>query len=634
MISIKTQNFILLALLALPFLLPLPLACHSAAPENISYVSGLGASNVKISPDAVWVSWTQEVGGKSSLLVKTPGGRNERVLASLDKGTITNYKWIGANLIACLRDDTGAEKNQLFFLDIESGEKIPIKIGGGYANVMLQGKHEDDIYIIIWIEDGAPGDVYKVNTITHRVEKHISNTRNVTAWINGNDGRVAYAKARDKGKTIIYKITDNGDFVEVFSCPSGDDVSNLAAGPGNQKLYLTTNANRNTISLISIDNNGWIKTIFKNDAFDVNSVIVDKDNGPVAVGYYGIEQKYRSLSTGENEFREAVKRNPQSRLQLLSTDEKRRFIVFKVQTVTKPAGYSLYDTRSMKLSPIFPDLVPAKEGAVTLPAMITARDGTARDGQELLAYVTFPPGNKASRRPLVVLVHGGPWSRDYMEYDNMTQMFAVNGAFVLRVNYRGSAGFGKRFLNAGNKQWGRKMQDDITDAVKWIIGKNVVDTRRIAIVGGSYGGYAALMGLITEPELFRCGVSINGIVDPYQFLIEFPKSWELTKDVIYERIGDPKTEKDYLDTVSPLHMADKIKKPVLIIQGRNDARVKKEMTDAFVEKLRHHGTPVEYEVYDEGHFIKSFDSNLEMAKRIMYFLGNSMTSPNTPAPQE
>jgi dipeptidyl aminopeptidase/acylaminoacyl peptidase len=178
------------------------------------------------------------------------------------------------------------------------------------------------------------------------------------------------------------------------------------------------------------------------------------------------------------------------------------------------------------------------------------------------------------------------------------------------------------------------MQDDITDAVRWIIGKNVIDTRRIAIVGASYGGYAALMGLITEPELFRCGVSINGIIDPYQLLIEFPKSWELTKDVIYERIGDPKTEKAYLDAVSPLHMVDKIKKPVLIVQGRNDSRVKKEMTDAFVEKLRHHGTPVEYEVYDEGHFIKSFDSNLKISKRIMDFLRNNLIPPNTPALQE
>lgn len=519
------------------------------------------------------------------------------------------------------------KKNRLFFLNLENGEKPPVGIEGGYSNIMLQGKHGDDLFIIVWIEDGALGDVYKVNVITHQAEKHISNTKNVTAWINDLDGKVAYAKGRDKGKTTIYKITENGGFVEIFSCPPGDDVSNLTAGPGGRKLYLTTNAGRNTISLISIDNNGGIETIFKNDAFDVNSLIVDKDNGPVAVGYYGIEQKYRSLITGESEFMEAVRRNPKSRLQLLGADDKGRFIVFKVQTVTKPACYSLYDTRSMKLSPIFPDVVPVREGAITLPSMITARDG-----QELLAYVTFPPGNKASRRPLVVLVHGGPWSRDYMEYDNMTQMFAVNGAFVLRVNYRGSAGFGKRFLNAGNKQWGRKMQDDITDAVKWIIGKNVIDTQRIAIVGGSYGGYAALMGLITEPELFRCGVSINGINDLHQFLIEFSKSWELAKDVIYERIGDPKTEKAYLDAVSPLHMAGKINKPVLIIQGRNDVRVKKEMTDAFVEKLRHQGTHVEYEVYDEGHVIKGLDSNMEIAKRIMYFLGNNMIPPHTPAP--
>jgi len=226
----------------------------------------------------------------------------------------------------------------------------------------------------------------------------------------------------------------------------------------------------------------------------------------------------------------------------------------------------------------------------------------SRDGLSMQCYLTLPVGGNKSNLPLVLLVHGGPWSRDSWGYDAQVQWLANRGFAVLQVNFRGSSGFGKRFLNAGKKEWGRKMQNDLTDAVNWAVDKGIADSKRIAIFGASYGGYAALAGAAFTPDLFVCAVDAFGPSNLVSFLNSVPPYWRPMKNMFRVRVGDLEKEEDMLKERSPLFSADNIKIPMLIVQGANDVRVKKEESEQIVEALKKKGIDVRYLLFpDEGH---------------------------------
>lgn len=235
----------------------------------------------------------------------------------------------------------------------------------------------------------------------------------------------------------------------------------------------------------------------------------------------------------------------------------------------------------------------------------------ARDGLTLVSYLTLPAGSDANRdgkadrpAPLILLVHGGPWARDEYGYNSYHQWLANRGYAVLSVNYRASTGFGKDFLAAGNLQWGKKMHDDLIDAVDWAVASGVTTPDKVAIMGGSYGGYATLAGLTLTPDKFACGVDIVGPSNLFTLLGTIPAYWESFKQQFYQRMGNPTTDdgRALLQAASPLTHVDKIKKPLLIGQGANDPRVKQAESDQIVSAMKAKGIPVTYVLFpDEGH---------------------------------
>jgi dipeptidyl aminopeptidase/acylaminoacyl peptidase len=232
----------------------------------------------------------------------------------------------------------------------------------------------------------------------------------------------------------------------------------------------------------------------------------------------------------------------------------------------------------------------------------------SRDGLTLVSYLTLPPGNEgdrpASPLPMVLLVHGGPWARDAYGFNRMHQLLANRGYAVMSVNFRGSTGFGKAFVNAANLEWGAKMHDDLIDAVEWAVDQGIAARDKVAIMGGSYGGYATLAGLAFTPEVFACGVDIVGPSNLETLLETIPPYWEPQVKQFHERMGNPATPegKQLLIDRSPLHKAGAIVKPLLIGQGANDPRVKQAESDQIVTELQRHGIPVTYVLFpDEGH---------------------------------
>jgi dipeptidyl aminopeptidase/acylaminoacyl peptidase len=249
----------------------------------------------------------------------------------------------------------------------------------------------------------------------------------------------------------------------------------------------------------------------------------------------------------------------------------------------------------------------------------------SRDGLTIHGYITFPPGSKRQDLPMILNVHGGPWSRDTWGFDPEVQWMANRGYVVLQINFRGSSGYGKDFLNAGNKEWGGKMHDDLIDGVNWAIEKGYADPDRIGIYGGSYGGYAALVGASFTPDVFACAVDLFGPSNLVTLLESIPPYWTPILDNYYKRVGNLETEKEFLESRSPLFKVDQIKIPVLIAQGGNDPRVKQSESDQIVKAMEEHNLDVRYLLFpNAGHSFSSPDDRITFYTAAEKFLAEHL----------
>jgi dipeptidyl aminopeptidase/acylaminoacyl peptidase len=299
-----------------------------------------------------------------------------------------------------------------------------------------------------------------------------------------------------------------------------------------------------------------------------------------------------------------------------------------------PQRFFLFDRKTKKVDLLF-TAQPKLEGlplAPMKPMTITARDGLA-----LPAYLTLPPGKTPRGLPMVLLVHGGPWGRDTWGQNSTAQWLANRGYAVLQVNFRASTGYGKRFLNAGNRQWGLAMHDDLLDAVAWAVKEGVADPKKVAIMGGSYGGYATLAGVAFTPDTFACGVDIVGPSNIFTLLATVPPYWAAFRRQLISRIGDPENpqDKEMLTKASPLFSAEKIKVPLLIGQGANDPRVKPAESEQIVSAMEKNGLPVTYVLYpDEGHGFARPENRVDFFARAEGFLAKCLGGRAEPLPKE
>jgi dienelactone hydrolase len=306
-----------------------------------------------------------------------------------------------------------------------------------------------------------------------------------------------------------------------------------------------------------------------------------------------------------------------------STADERKWMMV-ASSDTEPGERYLYDRDTKNLVKQYQvfEKLPRQALAEMKPIRYTSSDGL-----EIPAYLTLPKGLAPKNLPALVVPHGGPWARDQFGYSPMAQFFANRGYAVLQPNFRGSAGYGEKFINAGNNQWGEKMQDDVTWGVKYLVGQGIADPKRVGILGGSYGGYAALAGVAFTPDVYAAGVSIVGPSNLNTLLESIPPYWEAGRKMFHMRMGDPTTPegKKQLERQSPLFSAQKIKTPLLVVQGANDPRVKKAESDQIVIALRDRNFPVEYIVApDEGHGFARPVNNMAMYAAIEKFLSKHL----------
>ena len=370
---------------------------------------------------------------------------------------------------------------------------------------------------------------------------------------------------------------------------------------------------------------GAQKEIASDDEVDIDSAIIHPTRHVVeAVALEKATREWKFLDKRFEADFETMSKLGEGAVALVARDHADRIWVAEFMSDHGPLQYYTFDRATGQGTFLFVHR-PRLKGLVLAPMKGVVIP--ARDGLRLAGYLTLPQGVEPRNLPLVLNPHGGPWARDTWGYNRDAQLLANRGYAVLQVNFRGSTGYGKKFLHAGDRQWGLKMHDDLVDAVRWAVASGVADPSRVAIYGGSYGGYSALAGATFSPDLFRCSVDIFGVSNLATFMKSIPPYWTAFRSILKQRVGDHEDAKDldFLKTASPLYAADRIRIPLLIAQGANDVRVVPAESEQILSAIEQHHGRATYVVYsDEGHGFARPENNLDFTARTEAFLAGCL----------
>jgi dipeptidyl aminopeptidase/acylaminoacyl peptidase len=590
----------------------------------------------RISPDGKWLSWTAPRDGVMNVWVAPVSNPAAAKPLTAEKSRpIRNYFWSpDSSMILFINDKGGDENFLLYGVDVATGaqrtltpfEKTRVQIIGNSRWV------KDRILVGLNNRDPRWHDVHSLDLKTGRLTLVMKNDGYAGYLADDNLDLKIATRPRADGGLDLFKIEDGKVAAQPFeTIPFEDTEFTQPAGftRDGQTLYWLDSRGRDTAALIAQDLRSNARTVLgQSDKADIGGAMADPATGRVqayAVNYLKNEWKPLDPSIkGDLDFLQSQLKGEVAITSRTTADD---LWTVAVDPVSGPAPTYLYDRKAKKLTKLFVNR-PELETA-TLAAMHPA-EIKSRDGLTLVSYLTLPPGSDANGDgvpeapvPMVLLVHGGPWGRDAYGYNGLHQWLANRGYAVLSTNFRASAGFGKAHLAAGNLQWGLKMHDDLIDAVDWAVMRKVTTPDKVAIMGGSYGGYAVLAGLAFTPDKFACGVDIVGPSNLNTLLNSVPAYWEAGRNQMYRRMGNPNTPEGQalLKAASPLFKADQIRKPLLIGQGANDPRVNKAESDQIVEAMKARGIPVTYVLFpDEGHGFARPQNNLAFYATAEHFL--------------
>ena len=488
-------------------------------------------------------------------------------------------------------------------------------------------------YIFVGLNDRDERyhDAYRVDLATGQRSLVKRNDKEIAAWIFDLEGnlRLAVKQTADGGTEVLRVGPDT--MTVVYSCSKDETVDPLRYNKDGKRVYMSTDkgAGVNLSRLILFDPATGAEELVESDPMNQvdfgGAEFSEKTDELVETYYVGDRLRVYFKNAGwEKDYKRLQKQLPDGDIYFRSSTNDERLWIFGVTSDVDPGAAYLYNRETGKAELLYrpyPDL-PLKYLASMKPIVYTSRDGV-----EIHGYLTVPRGVKEKNLPLLVMPHGGPWARDEWGYDPYAQFCANRGYAMLQMNFRGSTGYGKKFLNAGNKQWGDAMQNDITDGVRYLVKEGIVDPKQVAIFGGSYGGYATLAGLAFTPDVYAAGISYVGPSNIITLLNSIPPYWAVLKATFNERVGDPSKPEDAerLKRQSPLFSAKNITAPLLVVQGANDPRVKKAESDQIVVALRDLGRDVEYIVApDEGHGFAGADNRMALSVAIEKFLAKHL----------
>jgi len=563
-------------------------------------------TNPKLSPDGKYLAYiAPDEKNVLQVWVRTLGEKDDRQVTVDKKRGIRIYFWTyNQEQLIYLQDADGDENFHLYQVNIQSNIVRDLTPFQGVKAQVVDLNHNcpDQILVGMNLKNPQSFDVYLINLDNGAVEFNTHNPGNIISWTADAQFQVraAIASTEDGGSDLFYRETTEKSWKTMRHWGPNEEGGPILFSDDGKILYISGNHDANAQRLLALDLACCQEQVVAEDPqYDISGIITHPTTCTIeAVGFYKDKLEWQILDESifaDFEFLKAAKKG-EFRIVDRTLDDLNWLVAYF--TDDGPIYYYTYD-RTAKTTKFLFTNQPELEGLKLAP--MEPISYAARDGLTIHGYLTKPVGVSAPTSA-VLLVHGGPWARDTWGYRAQAQWLANRGYVVLQVNFRGSTGYGKDFLNAGNREWGAKMHDDLVDGVNWLVEKGIANKDKIAIMGASYGGYSTLVGLTFTPEVFAAGVDIVGPSSLITLTQTIPPYWEPLKKQFFYRVGNLETEPDFLQSRSPLFFVDKIQKPLLIGQGANDPRVKESESEQIVKAMEDAGKPVEYVLYkDEGH---------------------------------
>jgi dipeptidyl aminopeptidase/acylaminoacyl peptidase len=592
-----------------------------------------------ISPDGSKVGFVAPVDGVQNVWIGPADDPSAaRPITRDTKRGIWYYAWAYTNQHIIYIQDVGGDENwHVYVVDLSSGEIRDLTpIEGVQAQIQrVSHRRPSEIVVAINDRDETLHDPYLVD-LTSGERTLLEKNPGFAYWIYDDDYTVRFGGAYTEGGSVaIHQRTTTGQWDEFLVIDHEDTLTTQPLGfdGTGDVLYMLDSRNRNTAGLFALDTKtANRKLIYENPRADVDDVLLHPTSYTVQAASATFERRHwEVLDDSIRQDFEYLGTVADGEIDIVSRTLDDREWIVGFEIADGPYGYYLYDrdARSAKLLFTYRPDLEGEALAAMHPELVKSRDGL-----ELVSYLTLPvesdpdrDGRPREALPMVLFVHGGPWGRDYWGFNEYHQWLANRGYAVLSVNFRGSTGMGKAFVNAGDLEWGAKMHDDLIDAVEWAVTEEIADRSRVAIMGGSYGGYATLVGLTFTPETFACGVDIVGPSNLFTLIESIPPYWQPMIELFAMRVGDTRTEsgRRLLIERSPLTHVDRIQKPLLIGQGANDPRVKQQESDQIVSAMQSKGIPVTYALFpDEGHGFARPENNLAFNALTEAFLGECL----------
>jgi dipeptidyl aminopeptidase/acylaminoacyl peptidase len=578
----------------------------------------------RISPDGKKLAWKAVAGTREEIFVRTLGKEDVRSLGFGAQGY--SFVWAqDSRRLLFIKDAGGNENFHLYRVAIDKPGQRPVDITPlENTRVGIQQIIEDDPAHILVIHNGrdkAVFDLYRLNLDSGAMTLLYQNTEQVTQLVTDRQGRLrARVRQDDDHRYLELPQGDSGRWTVLTRWSLDDDVQLLKFNRDGDAIYMLSNRGRDKTALVRLDIATAKETVvYAHPDVDVSFAQLDLRTLEPALAY--TQPDYPQVEALDPSLRDALaafRQDGPAGIYVSSVDDAQQLVTVDVNDDREVAFY-LLDRRSGQTSLLGKDA--SHNFADALASMQPIRF-KARDGLTLHAYLTLPVTTDRPL-PMVMLVHGGPFYRDIWQYNREAQFLANRGYAVLQVNYRGSSGYGRGFMEAAIGEFAGKMHADLIDGVNWAVDQGIADPKHIAIMGRSYGGYAALVGLTMTPETFACGIDIVGPADLETLDKNFPAYWQPFMHRWRQYVGNPDSAEDRarMRAQSPLYHADQVVRPLLIIQGANDVRVKQDQSDRMVEALRAAGKDVDYLVIEgEGHRIRHWKNRLREYRATEDFL--------------
>lgn len=590
-------------------------------------------TQARISPDGTRLSFlAPSAKGVLNVWVRTLGGDDETMVTNDEERGIRIHFWSkSGKRLFYLQDIAGDENWHLYSVDLESRvvrDLTPFQ-GIRVGEVLTDHNHPDEVLVSLNLRDRSLFDMYRVDLRSGAIAFDTENPGDVLGWLTDPQFRIrgAFASNNEDGsQTLRVRESPEHPWAEVMHWPFEENGNALDFAADGQSIYVESSLDSDTTRLLRIDAKSGkvLEELAHDDRCDVGRVEIHPISHRVqAVEFDYLKSEWKVLDPDVQKDFEVLDGAFRGNFGISARDHGDKTWIVYHEVDDGPLSYHTYDRESRQLTKLFVDR-PELENyrlAERKPLVIETRDG-----MKMVSYLTLPVGLEPKALPMVLNPHGGPWARDAWGYDSWAQWFANRGYAVLQPNFRGSAGFGKAFLNAGNEEWGvGAMQHDLTDAARWAVAQGIADPQRVAIAGGSYGGYATLAGLTFTPDLYACGVDIVGPSHIKTLFQSIPPYWAPFKKQLVLRVGDAEGDEELNRKISPLFHADKIRAPLIIGQGANDPRVNIAESDQIVEAMRANGRPVSYVVYtDEGHGFARPENRMDFYGRADRFLADCL----------